>query len=70
MLESAPPLIQESFIDQFSSLLDWEQTQILSVLQRLASMMNTPALSAESILVADPLINTPNKIKESSKLIA
>ncbi len=47
-------------MDQFNNLLDWEQTLILSALQRLVSMMDASALSAEPILATEPLTNTPN----------
>lgn len=55
ILESAPPPLQESFARQFGTLQDWEQTQILSSLQRLVAMMEARELDASPILTADPL---------------
>lgn len=39
LLAEAPPLLHEEFIRRFNNLADWEQTQILSTLQRVVSMM-------------------------------
>jgi len=39
VLRDAPPLLSESFNERFGSLTDWEQTQLLSSLQRVAAMM-------------------------------
>ncbi|MBW1699510.1 MAG: MarR family transcriptional regulator [Deltaproteobacteria bacterium] len=60
LLQSAPPPIQETFIQQFSTLLDWEQNMILSSLQRLVSMMDTKKLKVGAILAAGPIGNTSN----------
>lgn len=54
MLQKAPSPIQESFARVFSGLEDWEQTLILSSLQRIAGMMNATDLSAAPVLVGDP----------------
>jgi DNA-binding MarR family transcriptional regulator len=49
-LENAPTLMQESFINAFNRLEDWEQTLILSSLQRVAGMMNATDLDAAPLL--------------------
>ena len=67
LLASAPPPIQEKFLEQFNNLLDWEQTLILTALQRLVSMMDASAISAEPILAAEPLPNADNQIAEPVK---
>lgn len=46
VLSAAPPLLHEGFIERFNALEDWEQSQILSVLQRLASMMDNDEVLA------------------------
>lgn len=53
-LQTAPSPIQESFSRAFSRLEDWEQTLILSSLQRVAAMMNATDLEAAPLLVEDP----------------
>ncbi|MCW8917234.1 MAG: MarR family transcriptional regulator [Gammaproteobacteria bacterium] len=49
-LEQAPPLLQESFITRFDRLEEWEQSLILSSLQRLGEMMNANDLDAAPLL--------------------
>ncbi|BBA33968.1 MarR family transcriptional regulator [Methylocaldum marinum] len=39
-LEHAPSLLHVNFLEAFRQLKDWEQTQILSSLQRVAGMMD------------------------------
>lgn len=41
----APSLLGERFLQRFEILDDWERTQILSTLQRVVSMMESPAES-------------------------
>ncbi len=50
LLETAPPLMQEAFVERFGSLQDWEQTMILSSLQRLVAIMDAKAIEAAPIL--------------------
>lgn len=50
VLRSAPSLLQDQFRARLSQLEDWEQTQMLALLQRLASMMDADALDAAPIL--------------------
>ncbi len=60
VLSSAPPLLHEAFIDRLESLENWEQTQILSSLQRVACMMDAEALDAAPLLDIDaPAKDTP-----------
>lgn len=40
LLEKSAPLMQANFVGQFKSLEPWEQTMILSSLQRIVMMMN------------------------------
>ena len=50
VLTRVPPLLHEEFITQFENLNDWEKTQILSSLQRIATMMDAESLDAAPIL--------------------
>lgn len=50
MLEKAPQLLQANFIEQFSSLDDWEQNGIISSLQRVARMMDAHGMDASPVL--------------------
>ena len=40
LLDKKPSLFQDSFLREFESLEEWDQTHILSVFQRMAGMMN------------------------------
>ncbi len=55
LLEAAPPLMQESFVEQFDRLQNWEQHMILSSLQRLVTMMDAKQIEAAPILTSEPL---------------
>lgn len=44
------PLLQEHFVEEFGMLEDWEQTLILSSLQRVAAMMDAQAIDAAPVL--------------------
>jgi DNA-binding MarR family transcriptional regulator len=61
-LNSAPPLLQETFLTKLDSLKDWERAQILSVLQRVASMMQANGLDASPVLESQPLDIAKNSI--------
>ena len=63
LLADAPPLLQEEFTDQFSKLEKWEQSQILSALQRVVSMMEAKHIDATPILTTGPVGATPERTK-------
>jgi DNA-binding MarR family transcriptional regulator len=49
-LKNAPRPLQEDFARQFGNLNDWEQTMIISSLQRVAHMMDAQHLDASPVL--------------------
>ena len=57
-LENNPSLLQEYFIDRFMELQEWEQSLVLSALQRVASMMKAERLEVSPVLTAEPIFNT------------
>lgn len=59
MLEKAPSLLQDRFRIKLESLEDWERTQVLATLERIASMMAVSDLDASPILVAGPVAPPP-----------
>jgi DNA-binding MarR family transcriptional regulator len=59
ILEAAPPLMQESFVEQFEYLQNWEQHMILGSLQRLVAMMDAKQIEAAPILTTGPLDAAP-----------
>ncbi|WP_370583980.1 MarR family winged helix-turn-helix transcriptional regulator [Motiliproteus sp. SC1-56] len=54
MLMSVPPLLHEKFIERFDALEDWEKTQIISALQRVATMMDAESIDAAPLLDIAP----------------
>lgn len=48
-----PAILQQEFTEAFEKLEPWEQTQILSSLQRIATMMNAQQLPVPPILHED-----------------
>jgi DNA-binding MarR family transcriptional regulator len=50
LLLNAPQALQEHFIENFSSLAEWEQSQLLSSLERLAEMMDANEIDAAPVL--------------------
>ncbi|MCD8521787.1 MAG: MarR family transcriptional regulator [Saccharospirillaceae bacterium] len=50
VLLNAPKPLQESFVQQYQDLHDWEQTMILSSLERVAYMMDAQHIDASPVL--------------------
>ncbi|SCY06593.1 MarR family winged helix-turn-helix transcriptional regulator [Desulfoluna spongiiphila] len=57
IIRNKPSLLHEQFVTRFNKLESWEQTLLLSSLQRIASMMNAENLEVAPILFSGP-INT------------
>lgn len=49
-LKDAPVPLQDQFARQFNDLQDWEQTMIISSLQRVAQMMDAQHIDASPVL--------------------
>jgi hypothetical protein len=63
-LKSAPIPLQDQFARQYADLQDWEQTMIISSLQRVAAMMDAQHIDASPVLYVgtfDKHINTEEK---------
>jgi DNA-binding MarR family transcriptional regulator len=65
LLERSPPLLQERFAQRFNQLLDWEQTQLLASLQRIASMMDAEDIDASPVLSSGSVRATAQAIEEA-----
>jgi DNA-binding PadR family transcriptional regulator len=50
VLREAPSLLQDRFRRELTRLKDWERTQLLATLQRLAEMMDAEAIDAAPML--------------------
>ena len=65
LLKKAPPPMQEHFIDAFTSLHDWEQSMILSSLQRIVTLMDAKTIQVAPILAeAGPISEASEKLWE------
>jgi DNA-binding MarR family transcriptional regulator len=66
-LVNNPSLLQEHFEKEFNKLQDWEQTLILSSMQRIASMMRSKDLDAKPVqplLMSGPISATADDVIE------
>ncbi|MDP2633550.1 MULTISPECIES: MarR family transcriptional regulator [unclassified Pseudoalteromonas] len=50
LLANAPQPLQEHFIEKFTALDEWEQSQLLSSMQRIAAMMDADKIDASPLL--------------------
>jgi len=64
VLKGSPPLLQERFIQRFGQLEEWEQTQLLASLQRIASMMDAVDIDASPVLSSGSVRATPEAVEE------
>jgi DNA-binding MarR family transcriptional regulator len=63
VLAQAPPLLHESFLAAFDRLHEWEQTQILSSLQRIVALMEAERIDAAPMLASGPMGQTPEQAR-------
>ncbi|MBA6364252.1 MarR family transcriptional regulator, partial [Colwellia sp. BRX8-8] len=68
LLLNAPQALQEHFIDKFSNLAQWEQSQLLSSMERLAGMMDANEIDAAPLLELDAMsASSSSKADASNK---
>jgi hypothetical protein len=60
VLDRAPSPLQERFRSQLGKLQQWEQTMILSSLQRMATMMDADELAASPVLTTGTGVAQPD----------
>jgi DNA-binding MarR family transcriptional regulator len=63
LVQQSPPLLQERFSQELERLQEWELTQILSVLQRVALMMDAKQLDASPLLSTGSVTADPEMIE-------
>jgi DNA-binding MarR family transcriptional regulator len=59
LVAHAPIPLHETFVSRFQALEEWEQSQILSALQRVAQMMDARDLDASPVLDVGTLDREP-----------
>lgn len=65
LMEASPPLLQERFAQRFNELQDWEQTQLLASLQRIAAMMDAEDIDASPVLSSGSVRASARAIEEA-----
>ena len=70
IIEDAPSLLQDRFRRELLTLQEWEQTQMLSTLQRIASMMDAEDIDASPVLavgeVASSVVDSKPEAENTS----
>ena len=62
ILDKAPPLMQELFVNQFCDLEEWERLLLLSSLKKVAKLMNVkPPEPASPYLITGEVLSQPEK---------
>jgi hypothetical protein len=64
LLDRSPPLLQERFAQRFRNLQQWEQTQLLASLQRIAAMMDAEDIDAAPVLSSGSVRATAEAVEE------
>ena len=55
LLDETPPMMQETFVEAFGNLQEWEKSMILASLQRLVTLMDASRIQAAPILATGSL---------------
>jgi DNA-binding MarR family transcriptional regulator len=69
-LRGAPSLLQDHFVAELEKLEEWEQTLILSSLQRVVSMMEAEKLEAVPVLITGAVTSTTAEVSSSATDVA
>ncbi len=64
VLDSAPSLLQDRFRQELLRLQEWEQTQMLATLQRIAAMMDAEEIDAAPVLAAGSAKATSEEVSQ------
>ena len=64
VLSDAPSLLQEQFRRELLKLQEWEQTQMLAALQRIATMMDAEEIDAAPLLAAGAATATSEDVSQ------
>ena len=64
VLQAAPRPLQEQFTREFGDLQEWEQTMIISSLQRIAQMMDAQHIDASPVLDVGTIDRQSEKVEK------
>lgn len=62
LLSNAPPALQETFVERYTRLDEWEQLMILSALKRIVDLMSAEKIDAAAILSTEVLSPEQNSV--------
>ncbi len=62
VLATAPSLLQDRFRNELGKLEEWEQTMMLGMLQRIATMMDAEGIDAAPVLVTGSMGATSQEV--------
>jgi DNA-binding MarR family transcriptional regulator len=65
LVRKSVPLLQERFQQRLAGLHDWEQTQLLASLQRIAELMNAEDLDAAPMLASGAITASAQAVEEA-----
>ncbi len=65
IIKKSVPLLQESFESRLNELKEWEQSQLLSSLQRIAEMMNAENIDAAPVLTSGAITATAKAVEDA-----
>ena len=63
LIAQSLPLLQEQFEKRFFELKEWEQSQLLASVQRLAELMNAEEIDASPMLTSGSVRATPEAVE-------
>ena len=64
VLDNSPSLLQDRFRRELLMLQEWEQTQMLATLQRIAAMMDAEDIDAAPVLAAGAVTATSEAVSQ------
>ncbi|MBK5940684.1 hypothetical protein CCR96_15780 [Halochromatium roseum] len=66
IMSRSPPLLQEAFVQRFQALEEWEQSLLISSLQRITTLMGVEQLDASPVLAAEPVASGDDPMPAAS----
>jgi DNA-binding MarR family transcriptional regulator len=63
-VDNKPSMLQDTFVQSFNNLKSWEQSLLLSSIQRIALMMKADGIVTDSLLISHPVSATEEELNE------
>ena len=62
LLDKAPLPLQEHFLNRFNAIEEWEQSQMVATMQRIATMMDAQKIDAAPVLEVGSLVKNGSEL--------